>query len=530
MKHLLLMTTLLAGFATLCQAKRTTAVYQVTPQPRTMGTVKANPYQLTSSTAIIVKDAALNNEAGFLRQYVKEQTGITLADKGKGITLKLNKKIKGKEDYTLKVRTNGVTIEASTPAGIFYGVQFLRKSLPIEQSDTVSIPAVDVADGPSYQYRGMELDCGRHFFPVETVKKFLDVLALHNMNTFHWHLTEDQGWRMPVPGWPRLTEVGAYRDQTVIGQNAGIFDGQRYGGSYTRQEMEDVVAYAAKLHITVIPEIDMPGHMLSALASYPELGCTGGPYKVGQQWGVFDDILCAGKESTFKFVEDVLDEVMAIFPSTYIHLGGDEAPKTRWQKCPLCQKRIADEHLTAKNGHSKEDALQGYFMSRMEKYLAKHGRKMIGWDEILEGDVDTSACIMSWRGMEGGLIASKKGHDVIMTPGDYCYIDHYQLKNSPVLNIGGYLPLSKVYSFEPAPESLPQSAKDHIIGAQANLWTEYVYAPEMAFYQALPRLAALCEVTWTPAADKNYDNFLERLPLLEKFYKLLGVKYCKTIE
>lgn len=216
------MTTLLAGFATLCQAKRTTAVYQVTPQPRTMGTVKANPYQLTSSTAIIVKDAALNNEAGFLRQYVKEQTGITLADKGKGITLKLNKKIKGKEDYTLKVRANGVTIEASTPAGIFYGVQFLRKSLPIEQSDTVSIPAVDVTDGPRYHYRGMELDCGRHFFPVETVKKFLDVLALHNMNTFHWHLTEDQGWRMPVPGWPRLTEVGAYRDQTVIGQNAGI--------------------------------------------------------------------------------------------------------------------------------------------------------------------------------------------------------------------------------------------------------------------------------------------------------------------
>lgn len=527
MRKLLFLT--LLGIASLGKASTTIATYQVIPQPQMIGTVKAPAFLLTRSTGIHIGSPELKNEADFLKQYVHQQTGIELGE-GNGIRLTLNKRIDGNEAYRIRIRAKGITIEGRTSAGVFYGLQFLRKSIPSASADTVSFPAVDVSDAPRFGYRGAMIDCARHFFPVKTVKKFIDLLALHNLNTLHWHLTDDQGWRLPVAKWPRLTEVGAWRQETVIGHNSGLYDGTRYGGFYTREELKDVVAYAAKQHITVIPEVDLPGHTLSALAAYPELGCTGGPYKVATGWGVMDDILCPGKEKTFQFIDDVLDELMSIFPSKYIHLGGDEAPKRRWEKCPLCQKRIADEHLTAKNGHSKEDALQGYVSRRAEQYLLKHGRKMIGWDEVLDGDVDTSTVIMSWRGMEAGLKASQMGHDVIMSPTSHCYIDYYQNKNNDLILIGGYLPLSKVYSLEPAPESLTEEAKQHIIGPQVNLWTEYIGAPQLAFYQALPRMAALSEVGWTAANNKDFDSFKQRLPQLEKIYELMGVTYCRTME
>lgn len=527
MKKLLLLT--LLGIASVGEARTTIATYQVIPQPQMVGTVKAPAFLLTRSTGVRTASPELKNEADFLKQYVQQQTGIEMKD-GSGIRLVLNKKIKGDEAYRIRVRAKGITVEGRTPAGVFYGLQFLRKSIPTAPTDTVSLPAADVSDAPRFGYRGAMLDCSRHFFPVKVVKQYIDVMALHNLNTLHWHLTDDQGWRLPVAKWPRLTEVGAWRQETVIGHNSGLYDETPYGGFYTREELKEVVDYASKRHITIIPEIDLPGHTNSVLAAYPELGCTGGPYKVASDWGVMDDILCPGKEKTFQFINDVLDEVMAIFPSKYIHLGGDEAPKKRWEKCPLCQKRIADEHLTAKNGHSKEDALQGYVSRRAEQYLLKHGRKMIGWDEVLDGNVDTSTVIMSWRGMEGGLKASQLGHDVIMSPTSHCYIDYYQNKQRDLLLIGGYLPLSKVYSLEPAPTSLPEAARKHIIGTQVNLWTEYISAPQLLFYQALPRMAALSEVGWTAADNKDYSSFKQRLPLLEKLYDLMGVTYCKTIE
>lgn len=527
MKKFLLLTFL--DVACLGNARTTTANYQVIPQPQMVGTIKAPPFLLTGNDGIDVSSAELRNEASFLKQYIAQQTGLELKD-GDRISLRLNKKIKGDEAYRIRIRAKSVTIEGRTPAGIFYGIQFLRKSIPATPTDTVALPAADITDSPRFSYRGAMLDCARHFFPVKTVKQYIDILALHNLNTLHWHITDDQGWRLPVAKWPKLTEVGAWRQQTVIGHNSGLYDETVYGGSYTREEMKDVVAYAAKQHITVIPEIDLPGHTNSVLAAYPELGCTGGPYKVAQDWGVMDDILCPGKEKTFQFIYDVLDEVMAIFPSKYIHLGGDEAPKVRWKDCPLCQKRIAEEHLIAKNGHSKEDALQGYVSRRAEQYLLKHGRKMIGWDEVLEGDVDTSTVIMSWRGLKGGLEASKMGHDVIMSPTSNCYIDYYQNKKRDLLLIGGYLPLSKVYELEPAPETLPEEARHHIIGTQVNLWTEYISAPQLIFYQALPRMAALAEVAWTHSENKDFDSFKERLPLLEQLYDLIGVTYCKDLE
>ncbi|MCK9343385.1 MAG: family 20 glycosylhydrolase, partial [Massilibacteroides sp.] len=370
-----------------------------------------------------------------------------------------------------------------------------------------------------------------HFFPVKFVKQYIDMMALHGMNVFHWHLTDDQGWRIEIKKYPKLTEIGSVRLQTVLGRNSDIYDGKPYTGFYTQDDAREIVRYAAERYITVIPEIDMPGHMEAALTAYPELGCTGGPYQVIQEWGVFPDILCAGKENTFQFMEDVISELIDIFPAKYFHIGGDEAPKTRWQKCPDCQKRIKEQQIVADNKVSAEDKLQGYFTTRVEKFLNDHGRQLIGWDEILGSEVNQSATIMSWRGAEPGAVAARQGHDVIMTPTTYCYFDYYQTdnqRNEPLL-IGGNVPIEKTYNFEPVDSTLTPEEAKHIIGAQANLWTEYIDAKQLVEYQVLPRMGALSEIQWIQPEKKNFEQFKSRLGNLVKIYDRYGWVYARHL-
>ena len=481
-------------------------------------------------------DEQMVRNARFLTEYLHQQTGLSVPVNGtvkKGdhhIRLVLNKKITAAEGYRLKVEPQMITIEGSTAQGVFYGIQTLRKALPVADAGQIEIPLVTVEDAPRFKYRGMHLDVGRHFFNIEFVKRYIDMLVLHNVNTFHWHLTEDQGWRMEIKKYPRLTEIGAWRKGTVIGRNTGIYDHVRHGGFYTQEECREIVEYARERYITVIPEIDMPGHMIAALAAYPELGCTGGPYEVERMWGVFDDILCAGKEETFRFVEDVLDEVMAIFPSEYIHIGGDEAPRTRWKACSLCQQRIAAEGLRADGKHSAEDYLQSYFTKRVEQYVNSKGRKIIGWDEILEGEIDPSATIHSWREVKDGLRAAEQGHDVFFSPNSTLYFDHYQYPEtnwSKPLLIGGCSTLEHVYAFEPCPKNISEQAKQHIIGVQGNLWTEYIGAEELVEYQVLPRMGAAMEIGWTQPEKKDYESFKLRQKRLLDIYQLNDWKYCK---
>ncbi len=508
------------------------ADYNVVPRPQTITLAKSGEYLLDGTKLVVypADNADMERNARFLVDYIKEMTQINVSSavqnkknvKG-NISLSLNRKIANPEGYTITVDKKGVNISGATAAAVFRGIQTLRKSLPIVKGETsVALPFVNISDAPRFAYRGMHLDCARHFFPLEVVKDYIDMIALHGMNKFHWHLTEDQGWRIEIKKWPKLTTVGAWRSGTVISRNTPIEDGIRHGGFYTQDECREIVKYAADRYITVIPEIDMPGHMLGALAAYPELGCTGGPYEVQRRWGVFADILCAGKEKTFQFVQDVLDEVISIFPSEYIHIGGDESPRSRWKECPLCQKRIQDEGIKAENGQSKEDRLQGYFTKRVEKYLASKGKMIIGWDELLGCDVDQSATIMSWTGAEPGAKGAKLGHDVIMTPNGVMYFDYYQTKqtwNEP-LSIGGCSTVEDVYQFEPVAADLTPEQAQHILGVQANLWGEYIAYPSQIQYQVLPRMAALAEVQWMQPQDKNFDEFKARVTRLCEIYRL----------
>ena len=515
-----------------------TCSYQVVPLPQSVTLTSGEPVKICRKATISVANSSADMErnARFLATYLKEATGldVPVGSKAKGqsaIVLKLNPKIAHPEGYRITVAKGDVTIEGQTPQGVFYGIQTLRKSLPMTQGPAL-FPAVVINDQPRFGYRGMHLDVSRHFFPISFVKEYLDMMALHNMNTFHWHLTDDQGWRIEIKKYPKLTTVGSMRAATVLGRNSRVDDGTPHGGFYTQEECREIVEYARERYITVIPEIDMPGHMLGALSAYPELGCTGGPYHVLERWGVYDDILCAGKEEVFTFVEDVLKEVMDIFPAEYIHIGGDESPRTRWKACELCQKRIADEGLTAKNGQSAEARLQGYFTKRIEKYINNHGRKLIGWDELLESDVEESATIMSWRGTKGGIEASKKGHDVIMTPVGYCYFDYYQTENhnwGEPMSFDGTVTIEKTYSFNPAPPTLSAEAQKHIIGVQANLWTEYIPYTTQAEYQVLPRMGALSEVQWMEPQQKDFSSFVERSQSLLRWYKHYGWRYATHI-
>jgi hexosaminidase len=425
--------------------------------------------------------------------------------------------------YQMRVGTKGIYIAGDNEEGVFYGLQTLIQLLPVQAGTSLSIPEVNITDYPRFAYRGLHLDVGRHFFSVDFIKQYIDFIALHKMNEFHWHLTEDQGWRIEIKKYPRLTEVGSCRNGTVLGHNTSQYDSVPYCGYYTQDQIKEIVQYAADRYITVIPEIELPGHSSAALTAYPFLGCTGGPYQVQERWGVFKDIYCAGNDSVFQFLEDVLDEVMALFPSTYIHIGGDESPKDRWKACPKCQKRILDNHL------KDEHELQSYFVQRIEKYLNAKGRKIIGWDEILEGGLAANATVMSWRGEQGGIDAANQHHQVIMTPGSYVYFDHAQVKNEDSLTIGGYLPLQTVYNYEPVPKQLVGDAQGYVRGAQANLWTEYISNEAKAEYMLFPRLSALSEVLWSPKNQRNWDDFSTRMQTQYKRYQLWKVTYCPAI-
>lgn len=512
-------------------AQNLTANYQVVPIPHEIATTNKKSFTLSSSTSVVYTagNDEMQRNASFLSQYIKEVTGINTAiTSGKtknAISLMLDKKIKEEEGYVITVSDKGVTISGKTPKGVFYGIQTLRKSLPIGKNlSEVVLPAVIIRDAPRFGYRGGMLDCCRHFFSLDFVKKYIDLLAMHNMNVFHWHLSEDQGWRIEIKKYPRLTEIGSMRSETVIGRNSGVFDGVPHGGYYTQEQAREIVKYAADRYITVIPEIDMPGHMLAALAAYPELGCTGGPYEVEKTWGVFDDVLCLGNEKTYQFCENVLSEIMDIFPSKMINIGGDESPRVRWEKCPKCQATMKELNVPV-------EKLQGEFTNRIEKFVISKGRSIVGWDEILEGDINKSATVMSWRGVEPGIYAAKSGHNVIMSPTTYAYFDYYQTdkrENEPIF-IGGNLPIEKTYSFEPQPDSLSAEVKNRIIGVQCNLWTEYIAYPKLAEYQLLPRFAAISEIQWSDADKKNFADFKERLTRLTGYYDLYNYVYAKHL-
>ncbi|WP_281641502.1 beta-N-acetylhexosaminidase [Hoylesella loescheii] len=530
MKRLLLATALCLS---MLSAHAADANYNVVPLPKSVVMAKGLPFNLTNATTIVYEgtNPEMKRNARFLSEYIQQASGIKTAvldkrdKKAAAIVLTIDPKVAGAEAYRLSVNNKQVTIAASTPAGVFYGIQTLRKSLPVQTTgEAITLPAVTVADAPRFGYRGMMLDCARHFFPLSFVKKFIDILAMHNMNVFHWHLTEDQGWRLEIKSHPELTAKSSMRSGTVIGHNATVDDSIPHGGFYTQQEAREIVEYARQRHITVIPEIDMPGHMLAALAAYPELGCTGGPYEVGHRWGVYKDVLCLGKESTYKFVQDVIDEVVEIFPAKYFHIGGDESPTVMWEKCPKCLQKAKDENTDIKH-------LQQYFTNRVEKYLNGKGKSIIGWDEILEGKINQSATIMSWRGVEPGLKAAKQGHDVIMTPSSHVYFDHYQAKDTKHEPdaIGGCSPVEKVYSYEPLPDTLSAEAKNRIKGVQANLWTEYIPFTTQAEYMVLPRMAALAEVQWTPVAKKNFDDFSKRALRLSDLYDRYGYQYARHL-
>ena len=539
MKKLTLICIMALLFAS-CNKQLPQANYAIIPQPKELSLTDEKPFVIQPKT-IVYYDEGLLREAQFLSEYVNDIMGFAMnVDKFQaqtdGIVLKfVPDDFNQAESYEINVTPTQVTIKGADAAGVFYGVQTLRKSLPNCQPPTnrCQLPTCTIRDWPIFPYRGMHLDPCRHFMDLDSVKIYIDMLALHNMNQFHFHLSEDQGWRIEIKKYPELTKVGAYRNGTVIGRNGRIYDTIRYGGFYTQEQLRDLVQYAAERHVNIIPEIDLPGHMQAALASYPWLGCTGGPYEVWRRWGVSDDVLCAGNEATMQFVEDVLNEVMDIFPSPYIHIGGDECPKVRWQQCPKCQKKIKELGIKSDGRFSKEDYLQSYVMNRMAKVVEARGRRVIGWDEILEGNVSETAIIMSWRGTEGGIEAARKGHDVIMTPSSHLYFDYYQSEDPSTEPscVGGYLPVSRVYDFRPLPKELTEEQQKHIIGVQANIWTEYITSFRHVEYMAMPRMDALAELQWNNPnpEDRDFDAFVERCRRMAQLYDLYHYNYAKQI-
>lgn len=529
------------------------AEYDVIPLPKEVKVDSANVFVLKNGMGVSfdASNEEVYRNVLFFRQWIEETTGITLklapGDKKATVRMSLDyPKAKGevesdlteqqKEAYMIKVDKKGIAIIARQPIGLFRAAQTLRKSLPIvKNADKVELPYAEIYDEPRFEYRGVLLDCGRHYFTVEFIKKFLDVMALHGSNQFHWHLTEDQGWRFEVKAYPSLAQKGSVRAETVIGPgNSGIYNGTPYGGYYTQEECREVVRYAAERYINVVPEIDLPGHMQSALHVFPHLGCTGGPYPVRTYWGVSREVLCGGNPETLTFLKTVLGELCDVFPSKYIHIGGDECPKHRWQKCPTCQAKIKELGLKNDGKHTPENQLQSYINREVESFMKERGRAIIGWDEILEGGLSGESIIMSWRGTKGGIAAARQGHRVIMSPNVFSYIDHPQLKDlgkQPRTTDSYIVSASKVYSFEPLiPDSLTKEQQRLILGPQVNLWTEHVAYPQHAFYQLLPRLGASSEVQWCNPDQKNFDYFKKRLPRLKKLYDLLGVNYCKQLE
>ena len=502
----------------------------IVPRPAFFEAQKGK-FVLSSKSVVYVADKSLVRPTTMFCTNVADEKGVQLSvvngapQTKNAISLSVDKSL-SEEEYTLSIAKGGIVIKGGSEKGIFYALQSLRQVVfhAKQKGKKVVVDAMVVKDKPHFAYRGGMLDVCRYKFSVEEVKKFIDILALHKINRFHWHLTEDQGWRIEIKKYPELTKVGSMRAGTQVGRyskrKAPVLDGKPYGGYFTQEEVRDIVRYASERYIEVIPEIDMPGHMVAALASYPELGCTKGPYEVRQIWGISRDILCAGRESTFEFVEGVLSEIVELFPSKYIHIGGDEAPKHRWKECPDCQKRIAEEGL------KDEHELQGYFMKRVEKFLAKHGRSIIGWDEILEGGVTPTATVMAWRGAKIGAYAAEHGHEVVMSPLPICYFDFYQTESreGEGLRIGGHINFEKVYSWNPF-EGISEEARKNIIGVQCNVWSEYLKNISMYEGQLLPRLGALCEVQW--AVDRrNEETIRAKMESMRKFYDAYGWHYA----
>jgi hexosaminidase len=535
------------------------ADYRIIPQPKEVTVDSLHVFTVYEGLSIAYDEAQADvaRNAGFLQQWIEQATGLRLelrpSDKRAAIRMQLIRKgtaKKGqalvaltdqeKEAYSITVDKKGITLQAATAEGLFRAGQTLRKSLPVLKAgetalDRVDFPFVQIIDQPRFAYRGVLLDCARHFFDVTTIKQFLDAMALHGCNQFHWHLTDDQGWRFEVKALPELAKQGSVREQTVIGPgNMGIYDGVPYGGYYTQDDCREVVRYAAERYINVVPEIDLPGHMQGALHVFPQLGCTGGPYPVLTYWTISRDVLCGGNPETIRFLHTVLGELCDVFPSKYIHIGGDECPKDRWRKCEKCQAKIRELGLVDDGKHSPEDQLQTYINNQMEEFLSSRGRDLIGWNEILDGGLTERSIVMSWKGVKGGVEAARQHHRVIMSPNVYAYIDHPQLKDvaKQPRTTGSYIvSCSKMYSFEPVmPDELSEEEQQYILGVQTNLWTEHVAYPEHAFYQLLPRLGAMSEVQWCRPDQKDFEDFRARLPRLCKLYERFGYKYCRQVE
>jgi hexosaminidase len=521
----------------------------IIPQPASLKVGKGN-FIITKNTALVVQDQMDRAAVDFFNTYMAQFYGFQLPVQKQSaknsIRLYTRKFIKAPDNdaYTFASSPNGVSIEGDTYAGTFYGVQTLIQLLPVQKSAALKIPVVSVQDEPRFAYRGLHLDVGRHFFPVDFIKKYIDYIALHKMNYFHWHPTEDQGWRIEIKKYPKLTEIASCRNGTIIGSLPGTGnDNTKYCGYYTQEQIKDIVKYAADRYITIIPEIELPGHSSAAIAAYPELSCfpnesTKHPKEyawsgdttgkqVQQAWGVYEDVFCAGKENTFQFLEDVMDEVLTLFPSKMIHVGGDECPKANWKRCPNCQKRMKE------NGLKDEHELQSYFTQRMEKYLNSKGRTLIGWDEILEGGLAPKAVVMSWRGEEGGIAAARQKHDVIMTPWRQVYLNLSQSQNEDSVTYEGFTTVEKIYSYEPIPEVLNEEQAKHVLGAQGSVWTEYMRNPRIVEYMIFPRLSALSEVLWSPKSTgsggekKNWEDFQQRLQMQFKRYDLWKAGYNK---
>ena len=518
----------------------------VVPYPNSVdincGLFNAKGANINYDAAIDARGTALIlNFAEQLTLVSGTQNKLIEATEGNGFLFLLDETLPA-EAYTLDINRRKTVVKASGLNGFNYAIQTIKQMLPVEIYGKTEAPGkewtllcCEIEDGPRFGYRGMHLDESRHFFGMDAVKRYLDIMEIHKLNTLHWHLTDDQGWRVEIKKYPKLTEVGSIRKKTVIGHifRSKDYDTTPYGNGmwYTQDQIREIIEYAAAKGITIIPEIDLPGHMLAALAAYPELGCTGGPYDVWGDWGISDDVLCVGKEQTMQFLENVLSEICDLFPSEYIHIGGDECPKVRWEKCPRCQAKIRELGLKANEEYKPEHFLQGYVMSRMEKFINSKGKRIIGWDEILEGEVAPNATIMSWRGVAGGLQAVHLGHDAIMTPNTFYYLDYYQSldKEKEPLAIGGYLPIEKCYSYEPFVEGMTEQEKAHVLGVQANLWTEYIATESHLQYMLLPRMAALSEVQWCQPENKSWERFYNSADAFCSIYDAMGYNYGKHI-
>lgn len=528
-RSLLLMAATVAAAITVSAGKP--ADFHTIPLPQSV-TVEASdaPFTLGANPSIVAP-GSLAKEAAMLRGWLP----AGLKGKSSGvITLAADLADPNPEAYTIEVTATDITVNGASPAGTFYGLQTLRKAIATAEPSaggTIAIPAGRVCDRPRFGYRGMHLDVARHFFPVADVRTYIDMMALHGMNTLHLHLTDDQGWRVEIQKYPRLAEVGSRRPGTIVGRTGPQTDSIPVEGFYTKDYIRDLVAYAADRHIQIIPEIDLPSHMLAALASYPELGCTGGPYEVWQRWGISRDVLCAGSDSALQFVDDVISEVADLFPAPYIHIGGDECPTTRWEECPRCQARIRELGIEPRDGVSAETLLQGCFTARACAAAARHGKKAIGWDEILGSDVPQDAVVMSWHGVTGAVEGTSRGHEVILTPSQYCYFDYFQSPDGPdePFAVGGLTSVEHVYSLEPLLPSLTEEQRSLVLGCQANLWTEYIKTLDHVQYNTLPRMAALSEVQWTEPELKDYQDFRSRVINLMKVYDSEGYNYARHI-